>query len=132
MSQTDLVLVRIVQPAVAFVQMRQLFLAPDPDLGERREFVNHPPRSHDVLQKLDTRVGIQPFPAQGIVRIHDQDAVVLEVPLLAEAPVYAELADEVLAIVAPMDVRVARAVDRGMDDLAGGPGTSRRAQADSQ
>lgn len=42
--------------------------------------------------------------------------VVIEVPLLAEAPVYAELADVVLTVVAPEHVRVARAVERGMDE----------------
>ena len=39
----------------------------------------------------------------------------LEVPLLVEAPVFAEIADVVLAIVAPETVRAARAVARGMD-----------------
>jgi len=43
------------------------------------------------------------------------EVVVLEVPLLAEAPVYRELADAVLAIVAPMEVRIARAVASGLD-----------------
>lgn len=43
-------------------------------------------------------------------------AVVLEVPLLVEAPVFAELADCVLAVVAPESVRLARAVERGMDE----------------
>ncbi|PKQ14892.1 MAG: dephospho-CoA kinase [Actinobacteria bacterium HGW-Actinobacteria-7] len=42
--------------------------------------------------------------------------VVLEVPLLAEAPVFAELADEVLAISAPVEVRIRRAVAKGMDE----------------
>ena len=41
------------------------------------------------------------------------DVVVIEVPLLAEAPVFAELADDVIAIVAPEEVRVARAVATG-------------------
>lgn len=40
--------------------------------------------------------------------------VVLDVPLLVEAPALAELADAVLAIEAPEDVRVARCVARGM------------------
>ncbi len=45
--------------------------------------------------------------------------IVLEVPLLAEAPVFAELADIVVAIVGPESVRAARAVQRGMapDDV---------------
>jgi dephospho-CoA kinase len=42
--------------------------------------------------------------------------VVFEVPLLVEAPVFRELGDVVLAIVAPEDVRVARAVAAGMDE----------------
>jgi len=45
---------------------------------------------------------------------HQPEVVVLEIPLLVEAPVFAELADEVLAIVAPEGVRVARAAARGM------------------
>lgn len=40
--------------------------------------------------------------------------VVIDVPLLVEAPVYAEMADVVLAISAPEELRVARAVERGM------------------
>jgi len=43
-------------------------------------------------------------------------AVVLEVPLLAEAPVFAELADCVLAIVAPEETRIARAVECGRSE----------------
>lgn len=42
--------------------------------------------------------------------------VVLEVPLLVEAPAFGELATEVLAIAAPVEVRVARAVARGMSE----------------
>lgn len=43
-------------------------------------------------------------------------AVVLDVPLLAEAPVFGELAERVLTISAPEEVRVARAVAAGMDE----------------
>ena len=43
-------------------------------------------------------------------------AIVLEVPLLAEAPVFAEIADVVLALVAPESVRIARAPARGMTE----------------
>ena len=42
--------------------------------------------------------------------------VVLEVPLLAEAPVFAELADVVLAIAAPEEVRVARAISERLSE----------------
>ena len=40
-------------------------------------------------------------------------AVVLEVPLLAEAPVFAQIADLVVAIVAPQELRVQRAIQGG-------------------
>jgi dephospho-CoA kinase len=42
--------------------------------------------------------------------------VVLEVPLLVEAPVFAEMADVVVAISAPEDERIARAVAAGMSE----------------
>lgn len=42
-------------------------------------------------------------------------AIILEVPLLAEAPELCDLADDILAINAPEEVRVERAVARGMD-----------------
>jgi len=42
-------------------------------------------------------------------------AVVLEVPLLVEAPVFGELADLVVALVAPESMRIDRAVSGGMD-----------------
>lgn len=42
--------------------------------------------------------------------------VVMQVPLLAEAPVLAELADLVVAVSAPEDVRITRAVRRGMTE----------------
>lgn len=41
---------------------------------------------------------------------------VIDVPLLAEAPAIAELADRVLAIEAPEGTRVARCVERGMSE----------------
>ena len=43
--------------------------------------------------------------------------LVVEVPLLTEVPEFAQLADEVIAVVAPSDLRLARAVKRGMDAL---------------
>ncbi len=45
---------------------------------------------------------------------HQPEVVVLEIPLLSEAPVFAELADEIVAIVAPTELRIARAKKRGM------------------
>ncbi len=57
-------------------------------------------------------------PALAEIRLMPQQPhlVVLEVPLLAEAPVYAELGDEVLAISAPIPLRLRRAVAKGMDE----------------
>lgn len=43
--------------------------------------------------------------------------LVVEVPLLTEVPEFARLADEVIAVVASSDMRLARAVKRGMDAL---------------
>lgn len=45
----------------------------------------------------------------------DAKILVVEVPLLTEAPEFAQLADEVIAVTAPSDLRLARAVARGMD-----------------
>ena len=45
----------------------------------------------------------------------DAKILVVEVPLLTEAPDFARLADEVIAVTAPSDLRLARAVARGMD-----------------
>lgn len=45
----------------------------------------------------------------------DAKILVVEVPLLTEAPEFAQLADEVIAVAAPPDLRLARAVARGMD-----------------
>jgi len=47
---------------------------------------------------------------------HAPEVVVLEVPLLAEAPVYAELADLVVALEANEETRVKRAAARGMTE----------------
>lgn len=45
----------------------------------------------------------------------DAKVLVIEVPLLNEVPEFAKLADEVVAVTAPSDARLARAVARGMD-----------------
>ena len=42
--------------------------------------------------------------------------VAIEVPLLAEAPVFAQIADLVVAIVAPQELRVRRAVEAGFGE----------------
>ena len=46
---------------------------------------------------------------------HHAKAMVIEVPLLTEAPDLAKLADEVIAVNAPVELRLSRAVARGMD-----------------
>lgn len=43
--------------------------------------------------------------------------VCIEVPLLAEAPVFADVADSVLAISGPADLRLKRCIEAGMDPL---------------
>lgn len=57
-------------------------------------------------------------PALADIRLmpNQPDVVVLQVPLLVEAPVFAELADRILAIVAPEEIRIARVTSRGMSD----------------
>lgn len=45
----------------------------------------------------------------------DARVLVVEVPLLTEVPEFAQLADEVIAVAAPSDLRLQRAVARGMD-----------------
>ncbi len=43
--------------------------------------------------------------------------VVLEIPLLAEAPVFADVADSVLSVTAPADARLKRCIELGLDPL---------------
>jgi dephospho-CoA kinase len=55
--------------------------------------------------------------AEGITNLrlmqHPPQVVVFEIPLLVEAPVFADVADTVLSITAPEDVRIARVVAAG-------------------
>ena len=44
------------------------------------------------------------------------DVFIIEIPLLVEAPQFAGLASEVIAVEAPEELRVRRAVERGMDE----------------
>lgn len=77
-----------------------------PDGAQRLNEIVHPVVAREVGPALQE---IRLLPSQ-------PEVVVLEVPLLAEAPLYRELADLVLAIVAPQHVRIARAVERGMSE----------------
>ena len=47
----------------------------------------------------------------------DAEVLVVEVPLLTEAPDLAKLADEIIAVNAASEVRLRRAVQRGMDSM---------------
>lgn len=58
--------------------------------------------------------------------------VVLEIPLLAEAPVFADVADTVLALTAPADIRLKRCVDAGMDALDASRRMARQATDDER
>jgi dephospho-CoA kinase len=75
-----------------------------PQAVERLNAIVHPAVAHEVGESIDM-LRLMPQPPL---------AVILEVPLLAEAPVFGELADGVIALVAPEDIRVRRALDRGM------------------
>ena len=95
---------RLDRPALA----RAAFASPD--ATRRLNAIVHPAVVREVGPSIaDMRLLQEPPPV-----------IVLEVPLLAEAPVFAELADIVVAIVGPESVRAARAIERGMapDDVA--------------
>ncbi len=47
----------------------------------------------------------------------DAKVLVVEVPLLTEVPEFAKLADEVITVSAPSELRLQRAVQRGMDSI---------------
>ena len=66
----------------------------------------HPAVLREVAPGL-TEMGLLPNPPR---------MVAIDIPLLVEAPVFAELVDEVLAISAPEEMRVERAVARGMSE----------------
>lgn len=87
------------RPALA----RKAFAAPDS--AERLNAIVHPAVAAEVGPALQD-LRLLPEPPQ---------VVVIEVPLLVEAPVFAELADQVLAIEAPEETRLERAVARGMN-----------------
>jgi dephospho-CoA kinase len=75
------------------------------DTAERLNAIVHP----EVVAETRRRL------ARSTEGERPPSAIILEVPLLAEAPELCDLADEILAINAPEEVRVERAVARGMD-----------------
>lgn len=96
-------------------------LASDGSL-DRAELAHHAFASADDAERLNAivhpAVASEVGPAITDLRLlpNPPQVVVIDVPLLAEAPVFGELADDVLAIEAPEDVRIARAVRRGMPE----------------
>lgn len=75
------------------------------DTADRLNSIVHP----EVVAETRRRL------ARSLAEERPPTAIILEVPLLAEAPELCELADDILAISAPEEVRVERAVARGMD-----------------
>jgi dephospho-CoA kinase len=78
----------------------------DDESTARLNAIMHPAVASEVMPGL-TDMGLLQNPPP---------VVVLVVPLLVEAPVYSEFADVVVSIEAPVDERVQRAVDRGMEE----------------
>jgi dephospho-CoA kinase len=78
----------------------------DRESAERLDSIVHPAVERALAAELAELRAAPESPAVAVV----------EVPLLAEAPCIAALADAVLAIEAPADVRVARAAGRGMTE----------------
>jgi dephospho-CoA kinase len=76
------------------------------EAAARLNAIMHPAVASDVMPGL-TDMGLLQNPPP---------LVVLIVPLLVEAPVYAEIADIIITIEASEEDRVARAVGRGMDE----------------
>ena len=77
-----------------------------PERAARLNAIVHPAVVREIAPGL-TEMGLLQNPPR---------VVVIDVPLLVEAPVFAELVGEVLAISAPEEERVRRAVARGMDE----------------
>ena len=74
------------------------------EAAQRLNAIVHPAVANDIATAIEQ-----------LLLLPDQPiAVILQVPLLVEAPVICELADTVLAISAPESVRIARAVAGGM------------------
>ncbi|MBI5232155.1 MAG: dephospho-CoA kinase [Coriobacteriales bacterium] len=77
-----------------------------PENAEKLNAIIHPAVASEVGPAI-TDLRLLPNPPE---------VVVIDVPLLVEAPVFAELADEVVAIEAPVETRVSRAMARGMSE----------------
>lgn len=74
--------------------------------ASRLNAIMHPAVFREIGPGL-TQMGLLPYPPA---------VVVLEVPLLVESPDFEEFADLILAVVAPQEARIARAVAAGMSE----------------
>ena len=77
-----------------------------PEDSARLNGIVHPALACDILPGL-TEMGLL---------LNPPPLVVMDIPMLVEAQVFAEISDIVLTISAPEDMRVARTVARGMDE----------------
>lgn len=89
----------------------------------------------DVLNRIVHPIVLREV-AEGITSMRllerPPQVVVLEVPLLVEAPIFADVADTVLSIEAPSDVRLRRCIDAGRDPLDASRRISRQATDDER
>jgi dephospho-CoA kinase len=91
--------------AVDAVALARVAFASDEATAELNRIV-HPAVLREVMNGLnDLELLAQP-----------PRLVVIDVPLLVEAPAFAEIADRVVAVSAPVETRVARCVARGQDE----------------
>jgi dephospho-CoA kinase len=109
------------RPALA----RKCFV--DRAAAERLDALVHPAVARETAAELETLARLDLPP----------EVVVVEVPLLAEAPYFAQLADIVVAVSAPAPFRIDRAASRGLqrDDIerrvaVQAPDSARNALAD--
>jgi dephospho-CoA kinase len=77
----------------------------DKEAARRLDAIVHPSVQRATISLLGNLAG----------SVSPPDVVVLEVPLLAEAPAFATLGDLIVAITAPESIRVERVVSRGME-----------------
>ena len=91
--------------AIDRAALAELAFADDASTARLNEIM-HPAVASEVMPGL-TEMGLLQNPPP---------YVVLDVPMLVEAPVYSEIADLVLAISAPEELRIERAVARGMSE----------------
>ncbi|MBS3957332.1 MAG: dephospho-CoA kinase [Clostridiales bacterium] len=97
-------------------------LGPDGSIDVRhlaREAFSSPERAHALNAIVHPAVlrELAPGLTEMGLLLNPPRVVVLDVPLLVEAPAFAELATDTLAIAASVETRVARAIARGMSEV---------------